>query len=287
MRENIEFRQVRDFGQLVNDTFVFSKQNLKPLLKSIFIICGFFLVASIVAATFYALRVQEGVASGEAESPKTVLGWEYAVSMVFMLLFYTSISATVFSFINLYVQKGNEAPAVEEVWESVKYFFFRVLGSGVLLAILLVVGLMLCVIPGIYLWPPTSIIMAIIVFENGSFSYAFDRGFKLVKDHWWTTFGAMFIVMLVMVAATMVVVLPVALLTAGSVFITKTDVSGPIVILNTVLETAVQIFYFLPYVAVALCYFNLVELKEGTGLMDRVDMIGQNKPDSDLPEEQY
>ena len=287
MRENIEFRQVRDFGQLVNDTFVFSKQNLKPLLKSVFIICGFFLVASIVAATFYALRIQEGVASGEAESPRTVLGWEYAVSMVFMLVFYTSISATVFSFINLYVQKGNVAPAVEEVWESVKYFFFRVLGSSVLLAILLVVGLILCVIPGIYLWPPTSIIIAIIVFENGSFSYAFDRGFKLVKDHWWTTFGAMFIVMLVMVAATMVVVLPVALLTAGSVFITKTDVSGPILILNTVLETAVQIFYFLPYVTVALCYFSLVEVKEGTGLMDRVDMIGQNKPDSDLPEEQY
>ncbi|MBC8054826.1 MAG: hypothetical protein H7Y13_17340 [Sphingobacteriaceae bacterium] len=287
MNQNIEFRQVRDFGQLVNDTFIFGKQNLKPLLKAVFTICGFFLIASCVAAIFYALRLQGSMESGEIVKPGQVFGWEYALNLISMLLFYTSIALTVFCYINLYIQKGNEAPGVEEVWENAKYYFLRVLGSGLLLAILFMVGVVLCVIPGIYLWPITSLMIAIMIFENGTFSYSFDRGFKLIKGSWWTTFGAMFIVFLVLFAATMAVVLPVSLLTAGSIFLTKTQASTPILILNTVLQSFAQIFYALPYIVVSLCYFSLVEAKEGTGLMERVDMIGKSETDSDLPEEQY
>ncbi|HEX8378327.1 MAG TPA: hypothetical protein VF602_10950, partial [Pedobacter sp.] len=61
----------------------------------------------------------------------------------------------------------------------------------------------------------------------------------------------------------------------------------PLVILRTVLSSFAQVFMLLPYVLISLCYFSLVEGKDGEGLMDRVNNIGNNGPDSNLPEEQY
>lgn len=288
MEQKIEFREVRDFGQLVNATFLFVKQNFKPLLKAVLIICGFFVIATAVASIFYTMQVQETIGSGEAQNAtKALYSWEYAVNMLFSLLFYTSLAVTVLSYISLYVEKGNEAPDVEEVWDKVKYYFLRVFGSSILLALLVIIGFIFCLAPGLYLWPATSLIIAIMVLENGSLGYSFDRGFKLIKGNWWKTFGAMFIILVVVAAAAMVVIIPITFLTAGSFVFGKTNLSGPSLIITTIFGSIAQIFMGLPYVVTAFCYFSLVEDKEGAGLMDKIDMIGQKGSDEDLPEEQY
>ena len=43
MIQKVEFRKVRDFGEVISDTFLFMKQNFKPLFKAFFYLCGFFL----------------------------------------------------------------------------------------------------------------------------------------------------------------------------------------------------------------------------------------------------
>jgi hypothetical protein len=43
----------------------------------------------------------------------------------------------------------------------------------------------------------------------------------------------------------------------------------------------------LPYVLISLSYFSLVEGKDGEGLLERVNSIGNNGTDPNLPEEQY
>lgn len=288
MNQKIEFRQVRDFGELVNDTFLFLKQNFKPLLKAVIIICGFFLLAMVVTAVFQQMRMMSSFGPGEViRNPGKVYGWEFLFQMIFMILFYNAMGLTVFSYISLYREKGNEVPEVEEIWENVKYYFWRFLGASILLGIIAMVGFIFCILPGMFLWPIISLILAIIVFENSNFSYAFDRGFKLIKNHWWMTFGAMFIVFIVIYAALMAFILPATFLTTGSILFAKSPVSIPLLILTTVLQSVSQIFMILPYIVISLCYFSLTERKEGSGLMDKVNMIGLNNNDSDLPEEQY
>lgn len=288
MNQKIEFRQVRDFGELVNDTFLFLKQNFKPLLKAVIIICGFFMLAMVVTGVFQQMRMMSNFGSGELiRNRGKVYGWEFLFQMIFMILFYNAMGLTVFSYISLYREKGNEVPEVEEVWESVKYYFWRFLGASILLGIIAMVGFIFCILPGMFLWPVISLMLAIIVFENSSFSYAFDRGFKLIKNHWWMTFGAMFIVFIVIYAALMAFILPATFLTTGSILFAKAPPSIPLLILTTVLQNVSQIFMILPYIVISLCYFSLTERKEGSGLLDKINMIGLNNNDSDLPEEQY
>jgi hypothetical protein len=287
MDQKIELRQVRGFSELVNDTFGFAKQNLKPLLYSILLICGFFFIAHIISATFYAIIINDAIVEGDIKDPSRIFSWEYLANTLFTMLFYSSIALTVFCYIKLYLEKGNQVPEVQEVWTEFKLYFWRFFGCNILLGILVVIGFVFCLLPGLYLLPITSLISAVLVFENASFSYAFDRGFKLIKNNWWITFGALFIIFIVVGAVAMIVILPITFIATGSLLFTKVSMSVPLVILRTVLSSFAQVFMLLPYVLISLCYFSLVEGKDGEGLMDRVNNIGNNGPDSNLPEEQY
>jgi hypothetical protein len=233
------------------------------------------------------MATNDAIISGNTKDPSRIFSWEYAASLIFSLLFYTSISLTVFTYIKLYIEKGNQAPEVEEVWTEFKQVFIKFFFSNVLLGILVIIGCFLCLLPGIYLYPITSLIAAIIVFESSSLSYAFDRGFKLIKGNWWVTFGALFIIIIVFAFAAMLAFLPITFIATGSLLFSKYSVSMPILIIRTILSSLVHVFMILPYIVVALSYFSLVESKDGEGLLDRVNSIGQNGSDSNLPEEQY
>lgn len=288
MNQKIELRQVRDFGELVNDTFVFARQNFKPLFKSVIYICGFFIIAHAVTATFQNINMQNMLKDGSiGKSPFGMLGWEYALNIVSIIAFYNTIIITVLAYINLYREKGNIPPEVDEVWGQVKYYFFKMLVALVLLLIFNMIGFVFCILPGIYLWPLTSLMLAAIIFENSTLSYTFNQSFKLIKENWWITFGALFIVTLIVYAVSFILVLPATLLNTGSMLFVKSPMSMPMIILSSILQSISMIFMILPFITISLAYFSLIEKKEGVGLQDKVNMIGQNNADSDLPEEQY
>lgn len=287
MDQKIEFRQARDFGQIINDTFVFVKQNFKPLLKSVIYICGFFFVAYAITSVFNTVRMQEIVKDGDiATSPfKIYYSWEFGLNLLFSVAFSSSLFITVFSYISLYLEKQNQVPEVEEVWAYFKHFFLKILIASFLMGCLTTVGFMFCIVPGVYLWPVTCLILASMVFENSTLGYAFSRGFSLIKNKWWSTFGAIGIVMLIVVGLALLITLPATILSAASLLVSKTQLSYSI--LNAALASVSMVFVILPCVAISLAYFSLVEQKEGAGLQGKIDQIGQNNPDLDLPEEQY
>jgi hypothetical protein len=53
---NIEFKKRRDFGQVINDTFTFMRQNFKPLIKTYFTFCGLFVSGQYVNHVIAAIQ---------------------------------------------------------------------------------------------------------------------------------------------------------------------------------------------------------------------------------------
>jgi hypothetical protein len=284
--EKVDFKQSRDFGQLVNDTFVFVKQNWKPLGKALFIICGFFIAVGMVVNVFNQVRIFGEIGTTQPRVGN-ILGPLYFLNILFSIASYTLIGLTTFSYISLYIEKNGTSPSTEEVWSYVKYYFWRFLGSQIALGILVMIGFVLCGIPGIYLFPIVMIMQAMIIFENASLGYVFDRGFKLIKENWWTTFGAFVIIGIAVYALFMLLVLPLSIVTGASMAVSKSGTPLPFVILMSVLGHALQIVTALFYIVTAFAYYSLVEKKEGASLLDKVNTIGQNDIDSDQPEEQY
>lgn len=296
MDSKIELAKPRDFGEIISDTFTFTKQNFKPLIKYFFIFCGFFLLATGATDILNQIQTLNRFNNFNPNSfdnptgPFSAFTPTYFLALFFVLVEYLSITIMTLSFMALYKQKGNEIPTTEEMWGYFKFYFLRVAGSAFVVTILTLLACVLCLIPGIYLYPIMSLVFPIIIIENASFGYAFNQSFKLIKDNWWSTFGVMVVMGIILAVAASILVLPSAIFTAGSIFLhmtkgTSTSVVG--VVITSILKQCSHVFQILSVVATCLIYFSLNEAKEGTGLMERINQFGTGQGPADATKEEY
>lgn len=297
MEPSIELSKTRDFGEIIADSFLFIRQNLKPLVSSFFVFCGFFLLAGCVTGIMQQIRVSDmydGTYVGTPGRPFSNFANAFSLStilaMIFTLLTYIAMPVTVISFMALYKQKGNIAPTNEEVWGYFKFYFLKILGGAFVNMILLTLGFIMCFIPGIYFYPVLSLIFPIIIVENTSYGYAFNQSFRLIKENWWTTFGALFITYLISSICMGIITIPFAAVNIWNVFLRSghfEQLSVITIVSGTLLRQLAQVLYILPLVGLVICYFSLTEAKDATGLMDRIDQLGNNAADANAPAEEY
>jgi hypothetical protein len=155
----------------------------------------------------------------------------------------------------------------------------------------LLIGFALCLIPGFYLWPAFSLVVPIIVFENTTLGYAFSRGFQLVKGNYWSTLGVLVISVIIVYVAVMIFVVPLSVLNVGSMLAAGHKLNSTYLILTSVATHICYVFYMMPMIAISLCYFSLTEQKDNTGLLDRINNLGNPNPPDELddqaPAEEY
>ena len=294
MFSKIEFKKTRDFGQVINDTFTFIRQNFKPLIKNYFIFCGLFVLGgmlSMLLQQYKTVNMINNIGPGTTKDAfgfGTLYGIEYFLAVIFSLGGYASTTVATLSYIAVYVQKGNEIPTTDEVWGYFKHYFFRVFGSSILLILLLLVGFLFCLIPGFWLFPFIAMVFPIMVIENGTLGYSFGRSFKIIKDNFWLTFGTLIIIWIIVYACMSLVVLPTTLFSMIGMFSSKKPhMSLTFTMLGTVLQYLCQVCTVIPIVTITLSYFNLVEQKESTGLMERISNFGTEEKQVDNRPEEY
>ena len=215
----IEFRQIRDFGEVINDTFIFLKQNYKPLLRTVFIISSLFILANIVFSSINLYYMQKTVSLNGGKYNSVVISRSLQGTVLVGLFSFVTlyvISLATYSYISVYVEKKRETPNLEEVWTYSKYYALRFLWANFLAVIILIVGFVFCIIPFFYLWPIISLALSAIVLENGDIFSSFTRGFKLIKENWWMSFGTLIILTAIYYACAMAIVLPITIASSGA-----------------------------------------------------------------------
>ncbi|AMR30611.1 hypothetical protein A0256_03820 [Mucilaginibacter sp. PAMC 26640] len=293
---NIELAKPRDFGEIVADTFGFIRQNFKSLVKNFFVFCGFFMIAGILATTLSQYKIMSLQNEIMRQGPTTFSGlsnmWLSLVGLfIFGVLGYCANITIVTCFVSLYKHKGSIAPSTEEVWAYFKYYFLRTILAAFVTWVLLGIGFILCLAPGIWLFPIFGLIFPIMIIENGSFSFAFSRAFSLISNNWWVTAGSVFVLWLIAYIMMAVVSIPAqavnvlqAILKPGQAM---PQLSLVTIILSAVLQQFLQILLMIPTIGFCLCYFNLAETKEGTSLLDRINKFGEHNTQPDQPTEEY
>ena len=278
MKENIELSRSREFGDILSDTFTIIKQNFKPLLKSYFVICGLFLVADIIVSA--AVNTNRGDASLH-----TFAG---LIEVVFDFINYSVLSVTVLSYLALYKEKDNQAPSVIEVWSYFKYYFFRAFLTQFLLTIAIVIGFFLCFVPGIYLAVVYSLVVPVMIIENGNIEYSFKRAFKIIKENWWFTFGIILLVSVLIILIMLVLMLPAMIFYGGTQWLTGQNLDTTADLLQSIIMNLCQVLWMIPIISTTLIYYSLIEEKEGNSLINRIKMFGKSAPGADqISSEQF
>jgi uncharacterized membrane protein len=94
------------------------------------------------------------------------------------------------------VRDGRADLSVGELYERTRARLGALVVGGVLAGLGILLGLILLIIPGLYLLTRWSMIVPVIVLENRSASEAFGRSWELVRGNAWRMFGLIVITLL-------------------------------------------------------------------------------------------
>jgi len=321
----IEYHHTRDFSRKMNATFEFIRQNFKSLGKSILLIAGPpLVVASLIIATFMSefLEMTKAAATSAGDSDvfetyvMSVNFWLQVVLMFLLFLLSSIMSiATVNNYIILYEEKQTNNIEVSEVWKRVRETFWMYFGTTLIFFLLAIpvsivlavpIGLLAAISPALiflgmmamlgafmYLGISVSLTYVVRAYEKKGFFDSLTRSFRLVRDKWWSTFGLIFVLYIVMMTISYIFMIPWYVVTITSALhntstemLDQSSTSWITVALFTLYYLAQMVLGALPNIGIAFQYFNLVEMKEAKGLLGKIDTLGQSQPQS-TSDEQY
>ncbi|WP_321307406.1 hypothetical protein [Marinifilum fragile] len=283
--ENFRLEKVRDFGLLFSDTFLFIKYNFKNLLKGmLYYVVPFGLLHGVVMGLLQyetLLSIGNGSGIGANYSSSTVI-YSTIASYFFMLVSYSVAIAFVTQYIKLYRDKGANNFEVNEVGKSMLNNIPKILGAIILSGIIVVLGFIILIIPGIYIAVCISLVVPIIIFEDETVGNGISACFNLIKNNWWNTFAFLFVIGLISSALNFVFQLPSTIYQLMStIFMASGDAMTPsksLLILFSIIQGIGYAFIqVLPLTAIAMQYFNLIERRQSPALLKDLESVGNNE----------
>lgn len=291
--QKLELRKIRDFGENINDTFLFIRQNFLPLMKSFLAICAIFMLTQAILNGMYQSRSMAmftEIFTGKRNSvnPLTqVFSIEYLLVILSILLTFVSMSTALGAYIKYYVQNNKAEPLIEDVWNIFKKYFFKILIYSIPIYVMIIIGFFFCGVPGIYLWVVFVPFSLVVMLEETNFSDSFSRCFDLISQNFWTSF-AIYLVSYVIYSVCGLIVGGLISAVVGLLgYLTTEDLTNSFAVATSFLNIFSFCFYIIFFLSAALNYFSLVETKDGTGILGRIESIGKNKNNFDDAEEQY
>lgn len=296
-QQKVELRKIRDFSDNLNDTFLFIRQNLKPLLASFIAIAGIFMLGhSIVNVLFQRnaggfFRDLAGGGTPRGGSFNSPLGAMFSGTYLLLLLLawanFIAMNVVVTCYMKLYDASQGIAPRIEEVWNEFKKYFLKVLVYTIPITLLTMLGLLFCLAPGVYLGVVFAPFAAALIVDDQTFGGAWDRCLAIIKGNFWQSLGIYFLVYLIVAFSAGIISLIVGGITAAISYFTTRDIVSTTSIFTSVLNIFSYVFYIVLYVSINLHYFNLAERHDGTSLMRKLDTLGESDGDFNNIQEQY
>jgi hypothetical protein len=292
----IIFSQARDFSEKLNDTFTFLRQNFRNLSLSLLFIAGpFTLIGGIFMglhqSKLFSAFGREGMSRSNPMGQFEVMGMEYFLGVLFSWIALTVVAIIVAEYIRLYNEDKTDNYQWQDVLPKLKSGFLSIFLFGLGYAVIVMLASMLFLIPGIYMAGALSLLIYVKVYEEKGFFQAVSRCLDLIKGNWWATFGLLLVLGLIQGMASFIFQIPAfiaSIMNLQGIGTETSDGNNIFLIAATVLSTAgTQLLYAITLVGLCFQYFNLVEEKDATGLLGRIDSIGTTPEVKTGNEESY
>ena len=289
----ITLRRTRNFGEKLNATIEFIRANFKGLVRCIIFIGGPFMLITSVLMGFYQNNIMSlGTNVSQPPVPTDALFTDVIAIAVLASFFSVLTMALLMTIINeyivIYLEKQSSDIEPSEVWERVKKDYLMILISSIGYSVVVVIGMIFLLLPGIYLFVTLSMLYIVQITERKGFFNAMGRCISLVSGKWWSTFGINLVCWFIWGILLYALLIPYYIVTFAELFhnISETgnaDVFNEPSTITKVLSIVFSAVYMvgsyiammIPVTGVAFQYFNLVERKESTGLMQKIDTFGE------------
>jgi hypothetical protein len=97
------------------------------------------------------------------------------------------------------VRDGRVDLTIRETVSAATPFIWSVAGASILAGIAITIGLILIIVPGLYLITIWAVLVPVIVIEGSGAFAAFGRSHQLVRGHGWHVFGTLVLVFIILI----------------------------------------------------------------------------------------
>ncbi|MCW3084533.1 MAG: hypothetical protein JWP12_1899 [Bacteroidetes bacterium] len=315
-QEKINYRVARDFGETFNISIKFLRQNFKLFFQSVVFIAGPFLLLSAIASAFYQADALAQLSTGRANI-FAQFGTMYFVYLIAASFSNLALTGTVFAYMLVYSEKGPGNFSVNDVarrlWASaggliiVFLLFTFLIGLAVGFLVIVFAGVIqsspvlavllgLCLFVGMLLLMPPLIWQLSVVYlvkmqDNDIPFDAYGKTRQVMKGNYWRTWLLTVCTFLTIGIASFAFAIPqavyrwIVMYTAARQGGSMGETSVTFLIIVTLCTFGTTLIYSVLYVISGFHYYSLAEKKDGAGLMERINEIGQ-KPVNNV-EQQY
>lgn len=282
----IELRKTRDFSEKVNVTFEFIRVNYKPLFTCIlFISAPFSLIGMLLMSYSQNFIMYDAI--GSIDSSGMISGIVLMIPAYILIIGgYLLNSSVINNFVRLYEEKDDPfSITVSEVWSKAVADIGTLLGASILVGIMVFTGFIFLIIPGVYLMVALSLIVPVIIIERKTVSDGISRCFTLIKDKWWSTFGLLFVMGILQAVIGLVFNIPTYVIVIFQEYIAPSSetFNPPLwVKVSSLLASAISaigsnLVASLTSLAIVFQFFNLVERREATGFINKLENFGKQE----------
>ncbi len=313
MQQPIKLLKARDLGETLNESIKFIRLYFPAFVKPIlFLILPLLLIASYGFVEYFKLITT----MMKTMDPSTMGG---SVASVFFgyvgYLLAAMLQMLTVAEAYLALEKSEDGTiTASDIFQGIKNHFFRFLGFLIMITAILIfisvvivgVGVLLFkltpftmpffVIAGFIALMYTMVVLSITPFiylrEKLGILDAISRSFYLVKGHWWSTFGIIFVASMAVQILSTVFVIPFygmffmkmihSVQDGGASSLTSIYEFTPLQSISFIfMMVGITILSTLIYVVTTMRYYSLVEIKDGEGLLADIQQIGNQDTQGD------
>ena len=285
-KQEIELVKYRDFSDVFNGSFAFMSQELKQLIRVFGLYAGVPVIISVILSALYMQdtfsTIFETINNGGAPvgGPNPVL---ILLTIIVSFVAQVFIMGLVPAYLGEYEDKGRDGFTAADVWNRFARHFGAIIGYSIITGLLMFIGFLFLIIPGIYLMVPFTFVLYVKVIEDKDLGDTLSRCFQLVKSRWWATFGIIILAYLIISVVGWLFSIPTMIVAGIEGFTAVSggeavDGSSLGIILSTVFAGLGQyILYPVLYIIIAFQYYTLREQKDRSSLMDRISSITEEE----------
>lgn len=278
--ERINISVERSISEVTTATFNFLKQEIKPFLAG-FAVLVLPIIVLIVLAFNGVLTSSLFLSEEEMMANPALIASMYVNKMWVGLLsgllsFWSELFVLAYLRVywNHYLAGNQEMITLKEVWRMMLDKLLMFWGWSIIFGLIVVVGAMFCLIPGIYFGIALIFGAYYVMMKDVSIGDAFSASWNLIKGNWWMTFGLVVEFGLLIAIIGFIFEIPSFILGVG------TGISGELP--NTYLLIAAILFAYIGkfllnmvlYLGLGMQFFSLQEREEHTTLLGKIENMG-------------
>ena len=265
--KEIQFRKKRELGDIINDSFEFLKQEIRPIWRLLIVYVLPFFILYGIAQVYVQKKIMGVIDFSDPEMLMSNIGPVYMnilLTSLFGIFVQSLLAGTFYSYIEIYIKKGKGNFRIEEITPHLFSNSLLALGVNLVLFIVVILGIMMCIIPGIYFANSLSLAVMIVIYEKKGLGNAIARSWQLVHSQWWNNFLLGLLAFAIIMAASFVLSIPSMIAGVSSTVFNMQEANNTnypnwywvSIAVSTIITS---LLWILPYTFFAFQYFNLDE----------------------------